>query len=148
VKWTDAQILAALVTAEEGREDEARIARERSKSARVERLARDMIDNDRELDRDLAGLETHLASEPSELRKKVADARIAASESFRGTSNIGFDLGFVEAEARFDQALLHLLDEEMLPSASSQRLRAYLQTLRSKTQADLNAAEQVQNHLH
>jgi predicted outer membrane protein len=145
--WSDGDIVAALRTAQAGREEEAKYARTRSKSVRVDRFAEDILQDERELTRDEAGLMFSVGSTTSPLEAQVADARRDTAVAAIGASGPGFDRAFLASEIRYERALLRLLENEMLPSARAAELRRFLQRLHTKTAKRIMVAQDIASQL-
>ena len=145
--WSDGDIVAALRTAQAGREEEAKSARTRSKSVRVDLFAEDILQDERELTRDEAGLMFSVGSTTSPLEAQVADARRDTAVAAIGASGPGFDRAFLASEIRYERALLRLLENEMLPSARAPELRRFLQRLHTKTAKRIMVAQDIASQL-
>jgi predicted outer membrane protein len=146
-RWSDGEILAATAAAYDAHEELARMARDKSKTARVERLAQQMIFDGRELSATQANLARSIPGAPGALESRVADAHHVLSETIRTTTASGFDQKFLDATISYCKQLITVLDTEMIPSAQSPDVQHYLTTLRSKTQSRLLAAEEIQAQL-
>ncbi len=146
-RWTDAEIVGALEAAQAGRDREAKAARVRSKSARVDRFAEDVLQQERETIHDESGFEHAIGSIGSDLRTQVEEARHAAAVASIDATGAGFDRDFMTAELRYERILMHLIEDEMLPSARAPQLRRFLESLRAKTARRISAAEEVESKL-
>ena len=142
IRWTDAQIVAATAAADAAQEADARLARERSKTARVERFAQQMILDQRDLDAQQARIGRMISASPSDVSARVEDARRPLSEAAHSTA-MTFDKDFLSAQIDYSKKLMKLLDEELIPSATSPELKSYLQALRSKTASRLLQAQEI-----
>ena len=147
-RWTDAEIVAALDAAEANQYSEARTARARSHSVRVERFASDLVTDDRELEHARRALPRRDEPAPSELLAEVQEARGEVADTLHSASPASFDHDFIAAEIRYERALGQLIQDEMIPSATAPELKEYLQDLRAKTTRARLAAEQIETYLH
>ena len=147
-RWTDAEILAAVAAAQTNQYSEARTARARSHSVRVERFASDLVTDDRELEHARRVLPYQDAPAPSELLVEVQEARGEVADALRAASPGSFDCDFIAAEIRYQRALGQIVQDEMIPNATSPELKQFLQDLKAKTMRARLVAEQVESYLH
>jgi predicted outer membrane protein len=142
-RWTDAQIVRALGAALEGREDEMKAVRTRATSARVDRFATDLLMDERQFTHEQSSLAKSVGSDGSDLERRVGALRDEI-----GTPNPkSFDHDFLAAEVAYERGLLHLIEDEMMPSAFDPQLRETLAAMRGKTHARLLTAEEAQQHM-
>jgi predicted outer membrane protein len=146
-RWSDSEIMAAAAAADAAQEADAKLVRERSRTARVERFAQQMILDQRDLDASQARLERKIPGAQSGLSAKVEEARRATAHAAHANASSGFDHAFMDAQIDFSRALLKLLDEEMIPNAQSAELKSYLQSLRAKTSSRMQQAVEISTQL-
>jgi predicted outer membrane protein len=146
-RWSDGDIVAALRAADAGRDDDAKAARTRSKSVRVDRFAEDVLQQERELLRDESGLMLSLGATKSPLEERVMEARHSADVAAIDAHGADFDRDFMAGEIRYEHQLMRLIDDEMIPNARSPELHRFLQSLRATIEKRLIAAEEVSSNL-
>jgi len=146
-RWSDGDIVAALRAADAGRDHDAKTARARSKSVRVDRFAEDVLQQERELLHDEAGLTLSLGATKSPLEELVEEARRSADVTAIGAHGSDFDRDFMAGEIRYEHELMRLIDDEMLPNARSPQLHGFLQSLRATIEKRIVAAEEVSTNL-
>jgi predicted outer membrane protein len=146
-RWTDQEIIAATAAAQVSVEDDARLARDKSKSARVERFAQQLTMDQREIAAMQASIARTISGTQSEMSAKLAEARHSLSEAIRAASPASFDQAFLAAQVAYAHALIKLLDEDMIPSAKSTELKTFLQNLRAKTSTRLLQAQEIESQL-
>lgn len=145
-RWTDAEIVAAVAAAQET-EDELRLVREKSKSARVDRLATQMLMDQRELTSGQASLARKIPAQQSDMSSRAADARRQVTDAVGAPGSGTYDRHFLDAEMAYCRTMLQLLDTEMIPSARSSDLKQYLQNFRSKTASRLLQAQEIDGQI-
>jgi predicted outer membrane protein len=146
-RWSDGDIVAALRAADTGRDHDAKTARNRSKSVRVDRFAEDVLQQERELTRDEANLAVSLGATTSPLAEQVEQARHAANVAAVGRHEGEFDRDFIAGEIRYERELIRLIDSEMIPDARSPDLRVFLRSLRAILERRVVAAQEVSSNL-
>jgi predicted outer membrane protein len=144
-RWTDQQIVAALAAAQ-GPEADAKLAREKSKSARVERFTTQIIMDQRELGSGQVSLSRNFSAQQSAISARAGEAQSALSRAIHATSS-AFDKGLLDAEIDYCHTMLDLVDKELLPSATSSDVKSYLQNFRAKTASRLLQAQEIQAQL-
>jgi putative membrane protein len=137
VMLDDAQIVEITRTAEAAELAQARLARDRSKHASVQTLARDMVSGHGRLVHE--GPHRARAS-----RSIVADElRRLAEQSLRrleGTRGDEFDRSFVEAQIDQHRVLLDKLNSHLIPMARTSSLRNQLEATRTRVEGHLSQA--------
>jgi predicted outer membrane protein len=114
---------------------------------RVDRFAEDVLQQERELTHDESGFARSMGSLPSDLESQVDGARHAAAISAIETTGLSFDRDYITAELRYERTLIHLIEDEMLPSARAPELRRFLETLHAKTARRISAAEEIESKI-
>src|SRR5262249_35384197 len=115
--------------------------------ARVDRLASQILLDQRELTNGQTALSRKITGQQSDMSTKVQHVRSALDDAIRSSTGATFDRHFIDAEIDYCRTLLQLIDNEMLPSAQSSERKSYLQTVRSKTAIRLLQAQEIDAQL-
>jgi predicted outer membrane protein len=143
-RWTEGQILAITGAAASSDATEGRVAREKAHSARVSRFAETLILDQRDIAAQQAALARKYPGASSPTSTSIDSGRGDFVQSLKTSYGASFDRAFVDGQIRDSQAMLKLIDQELLPSARTPEIREFLHNLRSKTIAHLLAAQEIQ----
>lgn len=129
--------------------EEARLAQQKAKDARVKRYAA-MMQQDHTLARDQEQkLITRLKLKPQESeqsRKMEMDFR-ADLDRLRSLSGSAFDRQYMQDMVQDHTALLTLIDTKILPNVKTQELKAHFEGLRPKVAKHLSEAQDLQRQI-
>jgi putative membrane protein len=145
----DDQILHVLHTANGGEIEQARMAQKQAKNARVKQFAAMMIKD--HSDADKKGNDVAKKSNASPTANDVS--RNLESEAKQMTSAMSnqkgsdFDRSYMDAQVKEHQAVLDLIDKQLLPNAKSADVKSMLQALRPKIEGHLKEAQEIQKAL-
>ena len=147
---SDAAIVAVMVTANSGEIEQAKLALDRARDARVRDFARMMqTDQSAALDR-MNGIARHLgldAVTPSDLRTRLGTEAVGQLLRLALTDPVQFDRTYMEIQVLTHGELLSLLDNTLLPAAKDPALRAELEMTRSLVARHLTTAKELLGHL-
>jgi predicted outer membrane protein len=134
----DAQIAQLAALANEREVELGRYAVLHAKNVRVRELARHVAFAHASVDDWMRALLRNQAIVPSASPESAAFAAAGqqAFEGLRSTSSAAFDMAYVDAQVKSQQALLDLLDARLIPKAQNAGLKADLQGAR-RVSADL-----------
>jgi putative membrane protein len=143
------QILQVVRQAHLGQAQQARIAHAKSRDARVQKLAAQILrDGDAaESKGDALAKKAALKPESSPLSESVQNAESGATLALSATRDRDFDRAYVDTQVRQHQALLDALAGELLPSSSNPDLTAYLHAVRAAMATHLDHARALQRDL-
>lgn len=146
---SDAQIAAIVVTANQIDVDAGELAKSRSSDEEVRKFAERMITDHTAVNDQAVALVTRLGVEPedSELSRTLA----ADAEKTRGRlgslSGADFDKAYVDNEVAYHQAVLDVIDQQLLPNTENEELKALITKVRPAIEAHLEHARHLQASL-
>lgn len=145
VTLTDNEIAGVTAAIHEGEISHARIAQERAQTEPVRSFAARMIEEHSSAMRDLEGLgaTASIIPEPSALREQLTSQALAMEQDLVARDPSEFDRAYMDAQVRLHQQALEVADQQLMPSARSQQLRAYLQRVRPIIADHLEMARQM-----
>jgi putative membrane protein len=146
---SDDQILHVLHTANTGEIEQARMAQKQAKNARVKQFAAMMIKDHSQADKngnDVAKKTntSPTANDVSRNLEKDAKQMTSAMSDQKGSD---FDRSYIDAQVKEHQAVLDLIDKQLLPDAKSAEVKSTLQALRPKIEGHLKEAKDIQKAL-
>lgn len=147
---TDAQI-AAITDAANGAEvDQAKLALQKSKNARVKKFAQMMIDEHGKAQLDQAKLVSKLGIKPETDNPKVSSLKTDAADSERtlkAATADSFDRAYIDIQVADHQMVLDSLDRDFIPAAKNPEFKRALQDFRPKVEHHLQEAMDIQQSL-
>ena len=147
---TDAQI-AAITDAANGAEvNQAKLALQKSKNARVKKFAQMMIDEHGKAQRDQAKLVSKLGIKPETDAQKVSTLKTDAADSERtlkAATADSFDRAYIDIQVADHQMVLDSLDRDFIPAAKNPEFKRALQDFRPKVEHHLHEAMDIQQSL-
>jgi putative membrane protein len=146
---TDAQITQVVLTVDKGETELGKLAKVTSKNPEVKKFADDMIQDHTESQLKAINLSKKLAitpmeSEQSMMVKKDGDQTKAKLMNLKGKD---FDKAYIDSMVQAHQKVLNRIDNELLPEAKNEDLKAMLQTKRTSVSQHLNHAKAVQTSI-
>jgi putative membrane protein len=145
----DAQIAAIVVAANQVDVDAGNLALKKSQNAQVKELAQRMVTDHTAVNKAAGDLVGKLGVTPEEtdaskgLTTGGADKR-AELDKLDGAA---FDKAYVDNEVAYHEAVIGVLDAQLIPSAANAELKKTLVDVRPAFQAHLEHAKQVQTAL-
>jgi len=144
----DAQLAAVIQAMNEGEIQAAQLAQNKASSAQVKRFAHDMLTAHRDMMNQYTALLARLQITPmhnaiSNQLKTDAQTEMSTLQGVRGKD---FDRAYVDAQVRDHNKALELIDR-ILPNVKNSEMKSSLQSARSKVEAHLRHAEQLQQDL-
>jgi putative membrane protein len=146
---TDDQILQALHTANSGEIEQAKLAQQKSKNAQVKHFASMMVKDHTDADhkgQDVAK-KTHLSPSPSAVSTTLESDAKQMTSSLSSRTGAQFDRAYIDAQVKQHQALLDVIDSQLLPNAKTPEVKSLVQTMRPKVQSHLKEAQDIQRKL-
>jgi putative membrane protein len=143
---TDAQILQVLHTANAGEIEQAKIARAKSKDVRVKKLAAMMLDDHTKTDKKGVALakKAGLTPEPSPVSTSLETDAGGNTTTLKSDGAADFDKAYVDTQVKEHQAVLDLVDKQLIPSARNADLSALLAEVRPAIAMHLMHATELQ----
>lgn len=146
---SDEQILNVVHVANLGEIDQAKIAQQKAKNAKVKAFAAMMIKD--HTDSDAKGNELAKKSKLTLTESPVSTTLKADSdkavEQLKTATGADLDRAYMDAQVKAHQTVLDTIDTKLLPNAKSADLKAMLQATRPKIEAHLKEAQDIQKTL-
>lgn len=139
---SDAQIAAIAGAANQGDILKSRLAKKRSKNAKVKEFANLMIKDHSALDAQAKKL--GIAPEENDMSRALTQGAQDALTKLTPLKGKEFDTAYVDIQVASHEKVLKALDDALIPSAKDPGLKALLQTARAKVQMHLEHAQQLQ----
>ena len=129
--------------------DAGKLAKRKSKNAKVKRFANDMIAPLRPANKQAVKLVTKLGVTPEEndTSRSLTDGgkeNIANLKKLKGKE---FDKAYMEHEVAYHQQVLDALDKTLIPSAQNAELKSLLESVRGVVAQHLDHANQLSQSL-
>jgi putative membrane protein len=146
---TDPQIAAIVVVANQVDVDAGKLALGKSQNQQVKELAERMVTDHTGVNQAAVELVTRLAVTPEETdaSKGLAAGGAAKLKELGALDGAAFDRAYVDNEVAYHQAVIGVLDSQIIPSASNAELKKMLVEVRPAFDAHLEHARQVQKAL-
>lgn len=147
--FSDAQIAAIVVTANQVDVDAGKLAASKSQSATVKAFAQQMVTDHSGVNKQAVDLVTKLKVKPqdnptAQSLQKGGDDNLAKLRTLSGPA---FDRAYVDQEVTYHVAVLDAIDKVLIPSASNPELKALLVKVRPAIDAHLQHAKHLQSEL-
>lgn len=138
----DPEIASLLRAANEAELELAQLGRARATDTNVRELASALEDKHQALLQRQSNLGiAPVDNTSSQQLRSESDKRLAALETLRGNA---FDNAYLEAQAQTQSRLYTMLDQQLIPKAQSDQLRADLLQMREEVGAQLRRAQELQ----
>ncbi len=146
---TDDQVLGVTHTANVGEVEQGKLAQAKTKDARVKKLASMMVKDHTDADAKGRALakKANLKPEPSPTSESLEADATGATRTLRAETGADFDKGYVDTQVKEHQAVLDLVDQKLIPSATNADLKAYLAEVRTTIAMHLQHAEDLQKEM-
>lgn len=146
--WTDANVVDALVTANQGEVEYSQIAVERATNPQVKEYAQTMVRDHGALVEKLNGLASQLGVTPAP-NDRTNDLREENQKDMTDLSAKGgedFDDEFIEEQIDMHQEMLDLLDD-LDNRTTNAEVKAHIAQVRPNVQAHLDRAKQIKDNM-
>lgn len=144
---SDAEIAAVTKVANDGEIEHGKLAKTMAKDKKVKDFAAMMVKDHTDANKRQDKLVKKAAIVPaeSELSKRLADDGKAKAETLKGTAKgPDFDKAYIDAQVEIHTTVLGAIDTQLLPGAQNADLKAELTEMRTKVEAHLNQAKEIQ----
>lgn len=147
---TDAQIAAIVVTANQIDIENGELANSKSENPEVKKFAQRMMEDHRSVNQAASELVTRLGVTPEETdtSRSLKQGADATREQLSAMSGAEFDKAYVDNEVAYHEAVLGVLDAQLVPSAQNEELKAMLVDVRPAFVAHLEHAKGIQSQLN
>lgn len=145
----DAKIAAITDAANSGEVEQARIALNKAKNARVRKFAQMMIQHHGQAKKDDAKLVNKLKVTPVESNTsgQLREESTTLVSTLQAADKSNFDSLYIKSQVEVHQRVLDLFDKQLIPNAKDAALLASLQAFRPKIEAHLTEAREIQKVL-
>lgn len=148
-RLTDAEIAHIAVTANQIDIEAAELANGRAQSPAVKEFAQTMIRDHNAVIERATALAQRLNVTPAD--NDVSQSLLAEAEEetakFDDLAGASFDRSYIAREVEYHRAVLHAIDDVLLPQTRNDDLRQLLTEVRPAIEAHLQHAEQIQGEL-
>ncbi|SEK63501.1 DUF4142 domain-containing protein [Nitrosovibrio tenuis] len=146
---SDAQIVAALIAANEVAIDAAKLAESKTMNDQVKAYAQRMVREHTDLNKqtkDLAG-KLDVKPEESKISKSMKSDGQRVHDRLQKLSGRKFDKAYLYDELAFHKQVLQVVDNQLMPSASSRELQDLLAKIRPALASHLEYADQTHTYV-
>lgn len=142
---SDAQIARITNDANATEIDQGKLARSRAKDARVKAFAERMVKHHTEAKDKQAKLKLDTAESAfsTKLEKEVG----TTSAALQADTGASFDQQYIQAQIKEHQQVLDAIDQQLLPNAKNDELKAYLKEIRPTVASHLKDARDLESKL-
>lgn len=145
---SDPQVLDVVHTANTGEIEQAKLAKTKTKDPRVKKLASMMLKDHSDADRkDLALAKKFDGSGPNATSQSLKHDAESATTTLESESGTDFDKGYVDTQVKEHQAVLDLIDQQLLPNAVDTDVKTFVTAVREKVALHLKHAKDLQTQL-
>jgi putative membrane protein len=146
---TDAQIAAIVVAANQVDIDAGKLAVEKSSNAEVTKFAQQMVTDHSAVNAAAVELVTRLKVTPEETdaSRGLASSGTDTRTKLAALQGDAFDRAYVDNEVAYHQAVIGVLDSQLIPSATNEELKKTLVSVRPAFVAHLEHAQHLQTSL-
>lgn len=145
-KPSDAEIAAIVVTANQVDVDAGKLAASRSSNPQVKALAERMVTDHTAVNQQAGALaqKLNLTPKESDASRGLKDGGDKNLANLRTLEGAAFDKAYVDNEVAYHQAVIQVLDAQLIPGAKNAELKGLLVKSRPAFEAHLQHAKQVQ----
>jgi putative membrane protein len=146
---SDPQIAAVAVAANKVDVDAGKLAKTKSKNAKVKKFANDMIRDHTSAIKQATQLVKKLGVTPEEndTSRSLTQGGKENLANLRKLKGKEFDKAYIDHEVDYHQQVLDALDKTLIPSAQNADLKSLLESVRGVVAQHLDHAKQVQDSL-
>jgi putative membrane protein len=142
---SDGQILQVLANVDTGEIEQAQVALSKAGSPAVREFAQHMIDQHTQAKQEGQQLSAKTSAAPavSEPAEEVHTKATAALQKLKSADATSFDATYIEGQVQQHQDVLKMLNEKLIPSASSSELRMTLEKTKSMVEHHIEMAKGI-----
>jgi len=142
---TDGQIMQVLANVDSGEIEQAQLALSKATSPAVREFAQHMVDQHTKSKQDAQQLltETKINLAPSEPADEVHTKGSQVLDKLKSADAASFDSTYIQAQVKQHEDVLKLLNDKLIPSASTSELRDALQKTKSMVQHHIDMASKI-----
>lgn len=141
----DAQIAKITEVVNSGEVEQAQLARQRSKNAKIKTFASHMVKEHTRAKQQGAQLakQSSLLPEQSAVSQELTTEGTRTLDALKSADAATFDQQYIDAQVTQHQNVLNMLDNQLIPQATDAKLKAELQSARKMVEAHLNDAKKL-----
>jgi putative membrane protein len=146
---SDGQILEVTHVANTGEIAQAKLALAKARDARVRGFAQMMVRDHGQADKTgtLLAKKENIELEPSATSEQLVADASSASASLKADAAAEFDKSYIDTQVKEHQAVLDMLDQKLIASATNPELKAYLNQVRTAVASHLEHAKDLQSQI-
>jgi putative membrane protein len=146
---TDEQIAAVTDAANTGEVEQAKLAQKKGKNARVKKFAATMIAHHGQAKQKQSKLLGKAKITPAEnaLSTQLTEESTRMLETLKTAEGPDFDKAYIDSQVDAHQKVLEAFDTRLIPNAQNPELKASLEEFRTKIEAHLKEAQEIQQLL-
>jgi putative membrane protein len=147
--FTDPQIVAIVVAANDADVANADVAKSKTKSDQVKSFADQMITDHNALNQQGKDLASKLGVSPEETdaSRQLKSNQDSMREQLKTMDGAAFDKAYIDNEVAYHQAVVDMVNNSLIPSAQNPELKSLLEQAAPAIQAHLDHAKQLQSTL-
>jgi len=142
---SDSQIARITNDANSAEIDQGKLAQKKAKDARVKKFAERMVKHHTEAKDKQAKLKLETSS--SDMAMKLEHDADKTLGDLKANSNASFDEEYIAAQVKEHQQVLDTIDQQLIPNAKNDDLKAYLKEIRPTVESHLKDAREIQSKL-
>jgi len=148
-KPTDPQIAAIVATADQVDIDAGTLALTKTKDPSVKAFAQRMVTDHTDLNKQATELlsRLHVTPQPNDTSKQLQQGGEENLAALKRLSGAAFDKAYIDHEVAYHEAVLHAVDDTLIPSAQNAELKALLVKARPIFESHLEHAKQLASTL-
>jgi putative membrane protein len=149
VPLTDGQIAAITDAANTSEVEQAQLAQNKARNARVKKFAAMMITHHSQAKKQQSDLLKRLGITPTENAKSTAlmEESQKTLQSLKALNRTEFDRAYIDMQVDAHQKVLDAFDNELIPSAKNSEFKAALVEFRPRIEAHLREGQDIQQTL-
>lgn len=146
---TDAQIAKVLETVDSGEIEQAKIAQKKSKNPKVKKYAAQMIQQHTKSKQKSTKLtkKANITPEDSPVAAQLTGQATEQLETLKNADAKSIDSIYMEGQAQQHQAVLDLVNAQLLPAASHDDLKSLLAEMKAMVEHHASSAKELQASL-
>jgi len=147
---TDPEITSVAVTANQVDIDYARIALKKSHDAQIRNFAQTMQRDHNSVIHQAVELvkKLHVTPQDNAVTQSLKKQETQTSRMLNAKTGKAFDQAYIENEVNYHKAVIHTVQDVLIPQAKNEELKALLQKVLPILQEHLQHAEQIANTFH
>lgn len=149
VALTDDQVLQALHSANAAEIEQGNLAKQRAQDSDVKDFAGTMVKDHTNAEKKghEAAKKAHMSPAPSSVSTSLESNARQLTNAMSARTGADFDRAYIDAQVKQHQAVLDMIDTQLLPNAKAPEIKNLVQSVRPKIESHLKEAQQLQRKL-